>query len=533
MTGTAAAATVRGANGMVATSQPLATAAALAVLEQGGNAIDAAVTAAAVLSVTEPMMTGIGGDLFAMIWLAREQRVTALNASGRSGSLMSIATLARDGLTEVPRRGAKSVTVPGALAGWQELLQRHGTMDLGQALAPAITIAERGFEPGPRTAAFWRDGDRVLRGNGEASATFLVNGSHTPLPGERVSNPHIASTYRRIAREGIATFYGGTLGEAIARHVQQLGGYLTTADLAEHRNEWVEPLAADYRGARVHQAPPNAPGIAVLEVLRILEGFDVRTFGHNTATCLHHLVEATRLAGADLAQFIGEPEAMITSPTRLLTDAFIAPRRSAIAPGSALPAAPPGSLLTGSDTTCLAVGDRDGNLISLINSISESFGSGVVVPGTGFALQNRGCGFSTTPGLANAVAPRKRPLHTLIPALVTRPDSAGIQQPWLGLGVIGGTMQPQGQVQILVNLLDFDMDLHAAIAAPRFRHLAGNRVALEAGIPSETAAALATLGHDVVAPGAEFFGGAQIIARQDGAWAGASEPRLEGRAAGY
>jgi gamma-glutamyltranspeptidase/glutathione hydrolase len=524
--------TVYAPNGVIATSQPLATAAGLAVLQRGGNAVDAAVTAAAVLNLVEPHMTGIGGDLFALLWSAREKRLVGLNASGRSGSRMTREALTGQGHETVPLFGAQPITVPGALSGWAALLDRYGTISLAEALGPAMRLAENGFPVSPIIAAQWAvEVERLKRDEG-ARATFLIEGTRAPRAGEWFNNPDLAASYRLIADSGPGVFYGGSLGRKIVDRLTAMGGYLTLDDLARHQAVWVEPISVPFRGHTVWELPPNGQGVAALEMLRILEAYDLKAMGHNSAAYFHHLIEAKKLAFADLARWVGDPDAMTVTPDRLLDDAFIRARRGALDPHRATPRAEPGAAATSSETIYLAAADADGNMVSFINSIYWEFGSGVVVPGTGFALQNRGAGFSLEPGLPNTLAPRKRPFHTIIPAFVTRPGPDG-EEPWLAFGVMGGSIQPQGHVQVLLNLLEFGMELQEAIDAPRFRHFDGVRVGLEAPIPEAVRRALATMGHEIVALPPADAGGAQAVMRLVRGWAAGSDPRKDGMAAGF
>jgi gamma-glutamyltranspeptidase/glutathione hydrolase len=525
--------TVYAPHGVIATSQPLATAAGLAVLQRGGNAIDAAVTAAAVLNVVEPMMTGIGGDMFAIVWVARERRLIALNASGRAGALMTLEALQAKGHRSMPQETVEDVTVPGALSGWDALLSRYGTITLAQALQPAIGYAEEGFPVTPIIARDWADEAAKLARDSGARATFLVDGTRAPRAGEWVRNPDLARSFREIAAQGPGALYGGDLGRRIVTRVRELGGYLTLDDLKNHHPEWVEPIPVPFHGYRVWELPPNNQGLAVLEMLRMLEPYDLKSLGHNSAPYLHLLIESKKLAFADVARFVGEPKALTVPPAALLTDAYVAARRALIDTGRAADRPQPGKPLTASETIYLTVADSAGNMISFINSLYDLFGSGVVVPGTGFALQDRGAGFTLEPGLPNTVAPGKRPFHTLIPGFVTRPDATGAEQPWLSFGVMGGSMQPQGHVQVLLNLLVFGMDLQDAIDAPRFRHFDGLRVALEPAIGDDVRRRLTALGHVIVPDSGIAFGGAQFILRLPRGYAAGSDPRKDGMAAGH
>ena len=524
--------TVYAPNGVIATSQPLATAAGLAVLQRGGNAIDAAVTAAAVLNLVEPHMTGIGGDMFAILWSAKERRLVGLNASGRSGSLMTREVLSQRDHRTVPLFGAEPITVPGALSGWAALLERYGTISLAQALAPAIRLAEQGFPVSPIIAAQWAEALERLKRDEGARATFLVEGSRAPKAGEWYRNPDLATSFRMIAEGGAKALYGGALGRRIADRVRELGGFLTLEDLERHEPEWVEPISVPFRGHTIWELPPNGQGIAALEMLRILEPYDLKAMGHNSPAYLHHLIEAKKLAYADLARWVGDPAAMTIPPTRLLDDVFIKARRGLLDPAKAAERVGPGAAATASETIYLAAADSAGNMVSFINSIYWEFGSGVVVPGTGFALQNRGAGFSMETGLPNTAGPRKRPFHTIIPAFVTKPGLSG-EEPWLAFGVMGGAVQPQGHVQVLLNLLEFGMDLQEAIDAARFRHLDGLRVGLEAPIGDAVRRALERMGHQVVDLPPGSAGGSQAVMRLDRGWAAGSDPRKDGMAAGW
>jgi gamma-glutamyltranspeptidase/glutathione hydrolase len=517
-------------NGVAATSQPLATTAALDVLQHGGNAIDAAVTAAAVLSVVEPMMTGIGGDMFALIWVAKEHKLVALNASGRAGALMTREILLQRGRTRIPR-GVETITVPGALMGWQTLLSTYGTISLSQALRPAIGYADSGFVVTPVIAGDWAGERDVLRADPGAAATFLVNGE-TPRAGDLFKNPDYARTLRQIARNGIGVFYTGALGHKIVAHVQQLGGFLTDGDLARNKPTWVTPISVPYRGYRVWELPPNNQGIATLEMLRILEPYDLASLGQNSAAYLHLLIEAKKLAYADLAKYDGDAAHLTLKPEQILSDAFINERRSHIDRAKAMTTVEPGPERVASETIYLTVADKDGNMVSFINSLFDAFGSGIVVPGTGFALHNRGQAFTLTPGLPNTVAPGKRPFHTLIPGFVTIPSATG-EKPYMSFGLMGGAMQAQGHAQFLINHLVFGMDVQQAMDAARFRHMDGTHVIVESVLPDSVVAALRALGHDVAIGRTDQFGGSQAIIRLAHGYVAGSDPRKDGHAAGY
>ena len=465
--------TVYAPRGVAATSQPLATAAALRILQDGGNAVDAAVAAAAVLNVTEPHMTGMGGDMFALLWSAAEGRLIGLDASGRSGSKLDVDALVAEGLERVPGSGPRSVTVPGALSGWSALLDAYGTISLADALAPAIRIAEEGFPVTPIIAQDWEGSVEGLREDPGSAATFLIDG-RAPKPGQWFRNPDLARTFRLVADEGPEVFYGGALGKVFVDGLAELGGYLTLDDLESHEVRWVEPLSIDYKEYTLHELPPAGQGVAALQMLKMLEGYDLQAMGHNTAPYLHALIEAKKLAHADLDRYIADPDHMDVRPQALLDPAYLRARASLIDPGRAAERPEPGHITTDSETIYLTVADRDGNMISFINSIFGYFGARVVIPGTGVMLQNRGAGFTMEEGHPNRIAPDKRPLHTIIPAFATRNG-----EPWLAFGVMGGSMQPQGHVQVLLNMIEFGMDPQEAIDAARFRHLSGVSVAIE------------------------------------------------------
>ena len=523
--------TVYAPNGVVATSQPLASAAGVEVLRRGGNAIDAAVAASAVLSVTEPHMTGIGGDMFAIVWLAREQKLVALNASGRAGSRMTRETLQARGFRVGSQQGVMSVTVPGALAGWDMLVRTHGRRTLAQLLQPAIAYAREGFPVSPIIAAQWANETAFLQRDSSAAATFLPNG-RAPKAGEWFRNLDYARTLQTIADSGVKTFYGGSIGRRIVARIAALDGFITLDDLKKNAPNWVTPISVPFKEYRVWELPPNNQGIAALEMLRILEPYDLKSMGHNSAAYLHHLIEAKKLAYADLDRFVGDADHLAMPAAQMLTDEFIAERRSHLNATKAQERVDAGPLRTKSETVYLTVADAEGNMVSFINSNYDYFGSGVVVPGTGFVLHNRGASFTLTPGMPNTVAPGKRPFHTLIPGFVTQ-TIGGREQPYMSFGLMGGGVQAQGHVQFLLNHFIFGMDVQGAIDAPRFRHYDGQRVALEAPITDGVRAALSAMGHMIIEQPTIAFGGAQAIIRLPKGFAAGSDPRKDGMAVGY
>lgn len=529
-----------GRRGMVATSQPLASAAGLEVLREGGNAVDAAVAAAAVLTVVEPTMTGVGGDLFALVFSGTDGSLHALNASGRTGRAAECDAVLARGHSRIPVRGALSVTVPGAVDGWAELLARHGTMPLARVLGPAIAYARGGFPVAEIVAGQWRAVERELAADAGAAAVFLPGG-RAPRAGEVFANEALAGTLEQIAEGGRDAFYGGPLGRQICRHLGEHGGLIDEEDFAAQRADWVEPISTRFRGCDVCELPPNTQGFVVLEMLNILEAYDLRALGQNSAECLHLLIEAKRLAFADRDLRLADP-AHVPAATlaTLVSKGYAAARRrriderraasrveaGAIGGDPPLPARQPPS--GAGDTVCLSVVDGAGNAVSLIQSLFESFGSAVVAPGTGVVLHNRGSLFVLDPAHANRLGPGKRPMHTLIPAMVLRDG-----RPLLSFGVMGGDLQPQGHVQVLLNLLEFGMNVQEAGEAARIRHSADG-VAVESGIDERVRADLAARGHRIVeAPG--VFGGFQgvMIDRESGVLMGGSDPRKDGLAIGF
>ncbi len=519
--------TVYSSYGTVATSQPLASSAGLQILQQGGNAIDAAVATAAMLNVVEPHMTGLGGDVFALLWSANEQKLVGLDASGKSGSLLDKTELLGKGTESIPRVGARSVTVPGALSGWCALLDRYGTMSLSQVLAPAIQIAAQGFPVTPIIARQWSEKRNFLCQDPGATKTFLYDGQRGPEPGEWFQNTDLAKNLTDIARQGSQVLYKGDLGKKIIDSLSSQGGFLTLEDLESHQVEWVDPICVNFRGYDIWELPPAGQGVAALQMLKLLEPFELKKMGHNTATYLHHIIEAKKLAFADLATYVGDRNSMTVSARQLLDDTYIAGRRKLIKAQRAATQIHPSPEMTRTETVYLATADKDGNMVSFINSIYEHFGSGVVVPGTGFALQNRGAGFSAEEG-PNQIDSCKKPLHTIIPGFVTHKG-----KPWMAFGVMGGSMQPQGHLQLLLNILVFDMTLQQALEAGRVRHLSDSGVILEQSISDSVRGELQQLGHCLSDSIESGFGGGQAIINLPKGYASGSDPRKDGMAVGY
>ncbi|MCF8042154.1 MAG: gamma-glutamyltransferase, partial [Desulfarculaceae bacterium] len=475
--------------GMAASSHPLATQAGVRVLEDGGNAVDAAVAMVAVLTVVEPYSVAMGGDAFALLALEGGRKVAGLNASGRAPAAASVEAYRAQGHETVPTTGAMSVTVPGALSGWAEALERYGTMGLDTLLAPAITYAEKGFPVSEVIAGEWAQAQGLLRRDPAAAAAYLIDGK-APQAGQVISNPGLARTYRRIAEQGPELFYRGELAEAIAACVRAGGGLMAPDDLAAHTNQWVEPVALDYRGHTVLELPPNGQGVTALEILNILAGYDLAGLEPGGAEYLHLLGEAIKIAFGDRDRYITDHAFSPVPVDSLLSPSYGAACREMIRPGAVLApgAAPP---LNG-DTVYLAVGDAQGNAASFISSIFTPFGSGLVVPGTGILLHCRGRSFSLDPTHANRLEPGKRPMHTIIPGMLMKDGLLAA-----AFGVMGGDMQPQGHAQFLVNLLDFGLGLQAAMDAPRLRYMGGMSMYLEDGISQAGADTMAAWGHAV------------------------------------
>jgi gamma-glutamyltranspeptidase / glutathione hydrolase len=526
-------------NGAIATSQPLATAAGLRVLQSGGNAIDAAVAAAAVLAVVEPTMNGAGGDLFAIVYSAKDKKVHGLNASGRAPAAATPEEFKKRNLQRMPLRGELSVSVPGVVDGWSELVTKHGTRTLAQALEPAIKYAREGYAVSEIIADQWKSVEAMLGRDAKAASVFLIGGK-APAPGDIIKNPELAASLELIAKGGRDAFYKGSIARAIAGEMRRRNGLITEKDLADHTSDWLEPLSTTYRGYQVLELPPNTQGIAALEMLNIVEGFDLKALGHNSAAYLHLMVEAKKIAFTDRGAWLADlgstpPKAL----ERMLSKEYAAARRKEINPdkaGEYKALALDGRTTPGEgedpsgrgDTIYLTAADSEGNVISLIQSLYETFGSGIVAGDTGIVLHNRANLFSLTAGHPNQIAPGKRPFHTLIPAMVMK-DGA----PWLSFGVMGGDMQAQGHVQVLANLIDFGMNIQEAGEAPRFRHT-NNGVALETPFTADARAGLTSRGHRVTG-GDGAWGGFQgiLIDPKTRVLMAGSDPRKDGMAAGW
>jgi len=525
-------------HGMAATSQPLATAAAVRVLQDGGNAVDAAIAANAVLGVVEPMSCGIGGDLFAIVWDAKTHKLYGLNASGRSPYAATLAEFRERSLDEIPAHGPLSWSVPGCVDGWEALRSRFGTKPLAALLAPAIAYADEGFPVSEIIAHDWQSSAPALAKVPTSAACFLPGG-RAPKTGDLFRNPGLAKSLRRISEGGRDAFYRGAIAEAIVAYSRDAGGLFSAKDFADHTSTWVEPVSTNYRGYDVWELPPNGQGIAALQMLNLLEPYDLKAMGPLSAEALHLMIEAKKLAYEDRAKFYTDPEFGKVPVKALVSKAYAATRAPLIRRDRANVLPRPGEPGE-ADTIYLTVVDKDRNCVSLIQSNFNGFGSGRVPGDLGFALQNRGCLFALDPEHANRLEPHKRPFHTIIPGFVTKDG-----KPWLSFGLMGGDMQAQGHAQMICNMIDFGMDVQEAGDAARFRHAGsseptgrqavdGGRVALESGVTAEARRALEAKGHHLfTSPGG--YGGYQAIRidLERGVLLGGSDPRKDGAAMGY
>jgi gamma-glutamyltranspeptidase / glutathione hydrolase len=531
---TAGRSVVRATQAMVATSQPLASQVGVDILKRGGNAVDAAIAVAAMLNVTEPNMTGIGGDCFAMIYTAKNKKLEALNASGRCPRALTLAHFMSKDITQMPLTGMETITVPGAFDGWLTLLEKYGSMKLGDLMAPAISYAENGFPVMEKISADWEPEVGKLKKDAAASATYLVNGG-APAPGTVFTQKNLARTFRTLVKGGREAYYHGEIAKAIVDYCQKNGGFLAMEDFAAQKSNWVEPIATTYRDHQLYELPPNNQGLTALIILNILEGLDIKGMRGDAVQYYHTLVEATKIAFADRNRFIADPAFAKIPVKELISKEYAAKRRALINPKRAIDPPAYGDVQMGSDTTYFTVVDKDRNAVSFINSLFNSFGSGIVAGETGIMLHNRGSGFSLDPNHPNKLEPGKRPFHTLIPAMVFKNDKL-----LMSYGVMGGDIQAQGHSQVLVNLVDREMNLQQAIDAPRIRYISGKGVMLEDTLPSEVITGLVERGHERVLPPAgikhrALMGGGQaiMIDPDSGALSGASDPRKDGIAIGY
>jgi gamma-glutamyltranspeptidase / glutathione hydrolase len=521
--------------GIVATSQTLASEAGAQILKAGGNAVDAAIAANAVLGLVEPTGNGIGGDLFAIVYEAKSGKVYGLNASGWSPMGLTIEFLNSRGQKTMPLRGIHSVTVPGAVAGWDELRKKFGTMPFSKLLAPAIFYAEKGFPVTEIIAESWGSPAslELLRAHPNSKATYLPGGN-PPRTGDIFRNDDLAQSFRLIAEKGRDGFYRGSIAERIVAISKESGGTFELSDLAEFQPEWVEPISTTYRGWTVTELPPNSQGIAALSMLNLMERFPLREYGHNSARALHVMIEAKKLAYADMLRYVGDPRFSKVPVNEMISKPLAEARSKLIQPGKASCEVLPSefeqiSKAFGGDTIYMSAIDKEGNIVSLIQSNFMGFGSGLVPSQAGFMLQNRGALFSLEPGHPNALAPHKRPLHTIIPAFM---EKDGVR---LGFGIMGGWNQAQAHAQFVSNVVDFDMNVQAALEAPRFSKATfeGCDVTLESRVAELVRNELIQLGHkiEVAAPYSSQVGGGQAVMRDvNGVNYGGSDPRKDGAA---
>ncbi len=525
-------------NGIVATSQPLATQVGIKILQNGGNAIDAAIAANAMLGLVEPTGSGIGGDLFAIIWDAKTKQLYGLNASGRSPQNLNLSYFKDKKMESIPAYGPLPVSVPGCVDGWFEMHKKFGSKPMNEILAPAIQYAREGFPVSELIAFYTRLSSRRFQQYPNFSEVYMPNGD-TPAKGEVFKNPQLANTYEKIAYQGKDAFYKGEIAATIAGFIREQGGFLNEDDLASHTSEWVEPVSSNYRGYDVWELPPNGQGIAALQMLNILEQYDLRSMGFGSADYVHLFTEAKKLAYEDRAKYYADMDFAKVPVEKLISKEYALERAKLIDPDRAARSFDTGELETG-NTIYMTVADKDGNMVSLIQSNYRGMGSGMVPPGLGFMLQDRGELFSLQEGHANVYAPGKRPFHTIIPGFVTKDG-----KPFMSFGVMGGAMQPQGHAQIIVNMVDFGMNLQEAGDAPRIQHHGsseptgekmtdGGYVTLESGYEYGVIRELILKGHDLRWD-VGGYGGYQAIMydAENQVYYGASESRKDGQAAGY
>jgi gamma-glutamyltranspeptidase/glutathione hydrolase len=533
--------TVIATNGMVATSHPLAAAAGLDILKAGGNAVDAAIATNAMLGLVEPMSCGIGGDLFVIYWHAESEQLYGLNASGRSPYSINRSVFADRELTEVPLEGPLGWSVPGCVDGWFELHERFGSKDFSEILSPSIDYGRNGFPVTEIIAGYWKAAEQQLAKYPDSASTYLIDG-RAPAEGDVFRNLNLVDTYEKIAASGRDEFYRGSIAKRIVEFSQSQGGFLTMQDFADHTSTWVDPVSTSYRGYDVWELPPNGQGIAALQMLNVLEAYDLRAMGRQSSEYLHAFVEAKKLAFADRAKFYSDPEFNTLPVAELISKSYADQQRKRINGDKAAVDVPAGDpKLQHGDTIYLTVVDKDRNCCSFIQSNYYGFGSKVTPGDLGFVLQNRGALFALDDQHFNRLEPHKRPFHTIIPAMVTQ---AG--KPWLCFGVMGGDMQPQGHVQVLVNMIDFGLNVQAAGDAPRVRHVGsaqptgkamavnGGTINVESGIADTAIGGLLKRGHKVQrATGG--YGGYQAIQIdwERGTLHGGTEPRKDGIAIGY
>ena len=527
-------------NGMAATSHPLATQAAVTILQSGGSAVDAAIAANAVLGLVEPTGCGIGGDLFAIIWDAENKELQGLNASGRSPKNLKLSHFKDKNMNEIPYLGPLPITVPGAVDGWFEMHEKYGKLTMLEILQPAIKYAEEGFPVSQTVAWLWNENSQSRTGFSGFMKIFMPNGK-SPQKGEIFKNPALAATYKKIAQKGRDEFYRGQIARDIDAFMKKNNGFLSYEDMFQHKSEWVDPVSTNYRGYEVYELPPNTQGIAALQLLNILEAFDINEMGYASTEYIHTFVEAKKIVYEDRARYYADPEFSNIPINYLISKEYADKRRELINSNKAATTVTAGDLpLENGDTIYLTVADKQGNMVSLIQSNYGDMGAGLTPENLGFSFQNRGQLFSLEEGHPNVYAPNKRPFHTIIPAFVTKDN-----KPWLSFGLMGGSMQPQGHAQIIVNIIDFGMNIQEAGDASRIRHTGssqptdqsmsdGGKLYLESSIDKETRNKLIEKGHNI-ATDSHVYGGYQAIMWDDTkeVYYGASDPRKDGQAAGY
>ena len=525
-------------NGMVATSHPLASQIGVDILQNGGNAIDAAIAANAALGLMEPTGNGIGGDLFAIVWIENEKKLYGLNASGRSPEGLSLEYFKENDFKSIPAYGPLPVSVPGCVDGWFELHEKFGKIKMRDILSPTIKYAEDGFPVSELVSYYMKNASNNFKKYPNFKETYYINDS-TPKKGQIFKNPDLAKTLRVIAKKGKKGFYEGEVANSIANFIQDQGGFLSYDDLKNHKSEWIDPVSTNYRGYDVWELPPNGQGIAALQILNLLEAYDIKSMGFGSAEYIHHFVEAKKIAFADRAKYYADMDFNKIPVEYLISKEYADIRRKEISSENAAKRVLPGNIENG-DTIYLTTADSDGNMVSLIQSNYRGMGSGMIPTGLGFMLQDRGELFSLDQNHFNVYAPKKRPFHTIIPAFITKDG-----KPFVSFGLMGGAMQPQGHAQIVINIVDFDMNLQEAGDAPRIRHQSdqqptggnmtdGGELALESGFDYKQVRELMKKGHKIIYD-LGSFGGYQAIMIDyiNKVYYGASESRKDGNAIGY
>jgi len=525
-------------HGMVATSHPLATQVGIDILKKGGNAIDAAIAANAAIGLMEPTGNGIGGDLFAILWIEKDKKLYGLNASGRSPKDLTLDYFKTEGITKIPAYGPLPVSVPGCVDGWFEMHDKFGKLAMKKILDPAIRYAEDGFPVTELVSYYMNIASKTFNKYPNFKETYTIDGL-IPKKGQLFKNPDLANTLRVIAKQGRKGFYEGEIAQTISKFIIDQGGFLSYNDLKSHKSDWVEPVSSNYRGYDIWELPPNGQGIAALQILNLLEKFDIGSMGFGSAEYIHHFVEAKKIAFADRAKYYADMDFNKIPVEYLISKEYANKRRGEINTTKVARIVQPGNIENG-DTIYLTVADNEGNMVSLIQSNYRGMGSGMVPPGLGFMLQDRGELFSLEEGHYNIYEPQKRPFHTIIPAFITKDG-----EPYISFGLMGGAMQPQGHAQIVINLIDFEMNLQEAGDAPRIRHISkqqptggemldGGQLSLESGFDYKEIRKLMTYGHKIVFS-LGSFGGYQAIMldKENNVYIGASESRKDGSAMGY